>query len=763
MARWTIASASLSAPGRSASKKYREDGNVSTHCRAGSSGNRWLTRSTADSIMRRAPQLGQKPLCLQLNDHQVLVMAATTLDSQEPGCIVRQQAEVLRLRRGVQMNVLGATIGYVLGVILGFLLIANLINVAGWTLFTPAAGLLPPPLDQLVLALLTPQLTGSVLSLVLVIAVILTLIFFAYWIASAGVTLPAAPGLVATTWVERFGRGSLIGFNAGINLAFLLAVLAAVPGGPMVAFILSSICWLACILAVSNNPVYQVVLAYCCLFLPMSAPINAVGALCLTLNTAAIAFGVALNILIDWRRANVVMHGGFIHGCVRTAFNMSNFTVAHPDMGLNNPWVSPGTPVWPVCPAGFDPPGPRRWTVQGVVFHETSHTLNVAAYGWVYHLVGFADQWMPMPWSGGAILGADSHSELCAESGLRGAGRNWLDMWAPSVAGAATGNATAVAAVAATPAAGVVIVAPVTAALIAVTCERNRGVALDSTASVDPDAAPMPLGRLWLAMTQPGPSTATVPTPNAATLTYVPDVGGLYQLDFHVTDGDSGGPGGVDGPFRIDLDVLEAIIGPTTVPLTPGTAVMLDGAAGIVPTTGATGAPTSGWSVLTVPAGSGVPTGAAGAGTTVTFTPDIVGDFEIELSVAQDVQPADGSAAVTLTDSARVTLVVETLEAVIAAPSGPFAAATPIDLDASSSVVFVIADVDAPAFEWEVTPPPTSALMPSVVGSNSMLSFTPDITGDYEIALTVSQTVTPADGGTPVTFTDTVQETLTVN
>ena len=187
-----------------------------------------------------------------------------------------------------------------------------------------------------------------------------------------------------------------------MNLALLVAVFGLLSVVNLVSLVLALINFLACIRVVSNNRVYQVVLAYAALFLPMAFPMNLAGALVAAVNSVAMGFGAPLTWFVSWTRANLVMHGGVVHGCVRTAFNMCNYTVAHPTMASDDPWLEPGTLVWPFCPAGSaTPPFVRTNTVNGTLFHEASHTLNVAAFGWIYHLVGFADEWAVMPWSRG--------------------------------------------------------------------------------------------------------------------------------------------------------------------------------------------------------------------------------------------------------------------------------------------------------------------------------------------------------------------------
>lgn len=881
------------------------------------------------------------------------------------------------------MNVLLALIFVPVGIIFGALLAANLAQVLGWSFLTAASLILvlPQPLDAIVQFALNSALVGSWFALLIVLILIVLLVFLGYAIASIGFTVPAVPmGLLVASPAERVGRGWLIGLNTGLNFALLVALLKLIPGGLLVAVALALINFLACIIVVSNIPVFQIILAYTSLFLPMSLPMNVAGIAIAAVNSVAWAFGTPLSVFPDWIRANFVMHGGIVHGCARTAYNVCNFSVAHPTMSRTDPWVNPGTPVWPFCNLlGVNPPGGfRTVTVDGAIFHEGCHTLNVAAFGWIYHLVGFVDQWLPMPWSGGARRGPNAHSELCAESGARGFQRNWLDMWGPSLAGVAVMNAHALSAVVVPAAPGVQEIPPVpspfalavdgagnlfiaerdgnrirrvevgtglittvagtgasgfsgdggpaiaaqlstpsgiavdpagnlfiadsdnhrvrrvaaatgfittiagtgtaafsgdtgaataadlstprglavdgagnvfiadtgnnrvrrvaadgsidtvagngtaafsgdggpataaalseprdllvdpagdllvadtgnnrirlisagaistlagsgvagfggdggpaTAAVlfepsglaldaagnvliadlgnnrirrvvtatgtidtfagtgiagflgdggaatvarlsgpsgvavdgagnlfigdggnarvrrvattstittvllqpgeIRIVSERNRAVTLDSTGSTDPDAFPMPLGRLWSLFGPPPASVAAVATPNAATLAFVPDVGGGYLLTLDITDGRDGGRApGILEPLLCRLNVLEAVITVPAGPFSTAAPVTLTDTSAVLPP-GTADPSTREWTFVTVPPGSAL---AATTGTVVdfTFTPDVGSAiYEVQLVVSQEVLPIDGGTPIALTDMVRVTLTV---------------------------------------------------------------------------------------------------------
>ena len=560
------------------------------------------------------------------------------------------------------MNILSALILFPVGMLAGSLLVIATVQAAGWSFLSlEFLLLLPSSPDQWVQPLADIFFSaGAWLMLLFSVLIITAIVFISYWIASIGLPAtirnPASPatGLVTVGPAERSGRGMLTGFNAGVNYVLLLSLLIALPGGLAISTVLALINFGACMRAVSNHPIYQTVLGYSTLFLPMAAPINLAGLITLLINTVAFMAGKPLSLFTDWRRATLVMYGGIVHGCYRTAFNMANFTVVHPAIGFDTPWRDEGSVLWPFCPASLSSsPGIRESTVQGVLLHETAHTLNVGAFGFIYHLIGFADEFLPMPWSPGITAGANAHAELTAESGLRAAHRNWVDMWTPGLAMAATSNRPAVGKVVPVMTAGMAITAAGDAP--AVVSEPHRTLTLDSTGSYDLDGYPFPLGRLWRIAPgfHPPESTAAIATPHASVLDFTPDSGGRYVIDFYITDGSSGGPGGVPGRIPVTIHVLEAVISKPADSLVTGRPVKLDQRkSAILPT----GTPVFIWKLVRVPDASRL-TGARSVRDDFTFITDQAGDYEIELQLAQDVATGKNH-LMTLSHSVRTIITV---------------------------------------------------------------------------------------------------------
>jgi hypothetical protein len=205
--------------------------------------------------------------------------------------------------------------------------------------------------------------------------------------------------------VSELLRGLLLGLNSCLNgcLAYSIINLAAVPTAAMIAGVaVGVINFLAVLRWLSQTGVYQGILGWSNWVLPMSWPIVGLGLsfLLFSLLLAALT-GFRVNYLrlqggrIDWTTGTFFVKGGLISNLNAwdTAFNMGNF--AFVDMNSS------------------------RWEID----HEAGHTLNLAAFGWIFHLIGAADE---------IVLhrGASAYSERIAESNDTGAGGNNIPMWA---------------------------------------------------------------------------------------------------------------------------------------------------------------------------------------------------------------------------------------------------------------------------------------------------------------------------------------------
>lgn len=196
----------------------------------------------------------------------------------------------------------------------------------------------------------------------------------------------------------EFMRGFLIGMNAGLNAAFLTMLGA---GGLGIA--IGVLIFLGSFDSIASSDVYQGFLGWGNWLMPMSWLIVALGLVFFVLNVLGWIFTAgqvdALRIekvRVDWKTGTIFMKGGWISNlnAYKTAFNMGNFAFVH------------------------------RESSDDHVEHEAGHTLNLAAFGSAFHLVGFVDE---------VIIGNGSraYSERLADSNELAGSRpaTALPMW----------------------------------------------------------------------------------------------------------------------------------------------------------------------------------------------------------------------------------------------------------------------------------------------------------------------------------------------
>lgn len=216
------------------------------------------------------------------------------------------------------------------------------------------------------------------------------------WISLAivvGVSLLSyiAAHFTATRGFGEFMRGWLIGLNAGLN-GFLGAVVYSLLLGPVgvaAGVLLGLLNFVTVIPAISRSEVFQGFLGWLCLLQPMSYLVAGLGFLFylvnLLLHLVALVTRVqylrVLGMRVDWKTGTFFQRGGLISNLnpIDTAFNMGNFS--------------------------FVDSNSRPWHID----HEAGHTLNLAAFGSLFHLVGAINENVT-----GA--GANAFAERLAES-----------------------------------------------------------------------------------------------------------------------------------------------------------------------------------------------------------------------------------------------------------------------------------------------------------------------------------------------------------
>ena len=264
----------------------------------------------------------------------------------------------------------------------------------------------------------------------------------------------------------------------------------------------------------------------------------------------------------------------------------------------------------------------------------------------------------------------------------------------------------------------------------------DQAVTLGAAATVtataaDPDGDPLTFA--WTVTARPAGSTAQPAPTNAAAVSITPDLAGEYVLQVTVTDGRGGqavddvrvtatAPGANRAPTAnagFDLEGTETI------------AMTLDGTASSDPD----GDPlTFAWSVLSRPVGSTAEITSPNSAI-ASFTPDLEGAYVVQLAVS------DGE--FTSTDTATLTV-------------GPFnhppvgtltiagSAQILVGESVTATAAFTDADGDPLEYTWTLDAPDGSAATPTISLDGTQATFTPDVPGEYGIAVTVSDGVKSA-------------------
>lgn len=208
-----------------------------------------------------------------------------------------------------------------------------------------------------------------------------------------------------TTAFGEFMRGWLVGMNAAANgvIAYsLVGLFAGLAGGLIVGLTLGVLNLLTSIGPLSRNEFCQGIFGYLNWFLPMSWPIVATGILFVLISALlhAVTIGKVRylkmeGMRMDWKTGTLFFKGGLVANLnyIDTAFNMGNFS--------------------------FVDYKSSKWHIE----HEAGHTLNLAAFGFVFHLVGALDE---------NVLrrGANALAERFAESNVKVTSRPIYPMWA---------------------------------------------------------------------------------------------------------------------------------------------------------------------------------------------------------------------------------------------------------------------------------------------------------------------------------------------
>ena len=230
------------------------------------------------------------------------------------------------------------------------------------------------------------------------LGIVLGVTLLSYVLAAIGAASSSALGF------EEFMRGWLVGLNTGLNgfLAFaIMQLIAGTTAGIVVGAAIASLNLLTVIGPVSQSEVFQGFLGWLTWLMPMSWLVVGLGFLFYVICFLghAFTFGQAAYLKVqdlaaDWKTGTFFIKGGLISNMnpLDTAFNMGNFSFVD--------YQSSG------------------WHKE----HEAGHTLNLAAFGSIFHLIGALDENLLRRMG-------KAYSERIAESNDSGTSGDNIPMW----------------------------------------------------------------------------------------------------------------------------------------------------------------------------------------------------------------------------------------------------------------------------------------------------------------------------------------------
>jgi hypothetical protein len=217
----------------------------------------------------------------------------------------------------------------------------------------------------------------------------------------------AANPLTKTTAFGEIMRGFLVGLNASANfvVAFaLVQTLAGTIGGVVAGATLGALNLVTAIGPLSRTSFFQGVVGYVNWLMPMSWPVIGLGFLFMSFSYLlhAVTIGKVRylkveGVRMDWKTCTLFFKGGLIANLnyADSAFNMGNFAFVDYQSADSN------------------------WHMD----HESGHTLNLMAFGWIFHLIGALDE-------NATPRGVNALSERIAESYDSGSSGSNIPMWA---------------------------------------------------------------------------------------------------------------------------------------------------------------------------------------------------------------------------------------------------------------------------------------------------------------------------------------------
>jgi len=269
------------------------------------------------------------------------------------------------------------------------------------------------------------------------------------------------------------------------------------------------------------------------------------------------------------------------------------------------------------------------------------------------------------------------------------------------------------------------------------TASPGDHLVLDGRLSTDPEGAPLTYA--WLLTSSPAGSAATLAKADTATPELTVDAAGFYEVSLAVSDGTSKS---TDTVRIAVMDSLPLAHAGADVSVAHGATVTLDGSGSVDPD----GEPlTYAWTLVSAPAGS---TAALTGATTV--KPTLVADLPGAYTARLVVRDAHGSSA---PDDVVVTAINHAPHAVAGADvEVQLGKTATLDGSASSD-----ADGDALTYAWSITARPAGSTAVVAAPSAAKTSLQPDLGGEYDLLLTVSDGVATSTATTRVLVEDVVQ------
>ncbi len=238
-----------------------------------------------------------------------------------------------------------------------------------------------------------------------VVAILAAAVIIIYIIASA----TSSSGAGAEPGPSGFTRGILVGINSALNGLLGSVIWGSAlgsTGGVIVGIVIALVGFISVFPQISESDIYQGFLGWFNWLMPTSWLVVGLGLTFFVLSAIGHIIGLIIGseflkvkgVKVDWKTGTFFMKGGFVSNLNfrKTAFNMGNFAFVHKDA--------------------------MDWHME----HEAGHSLNLGAFGSVFHLVGAVDENVPV--IGGR--GSDAYAERIAESNVTATSQtNIIPMW----------------------------------------------------------------------------------------------------------------------------------------------------------------------------------------------------------------------------------------------------------------------------------------------------------------------------------------------